>query len=138
MNSIQVFNGSDFSVRTIEDNGEIWFVAKDVAKVLEYKDSSIESINKLTAIVPAIWADRKRFLVRSENGVEQEREMLCLSEQGIYFFLGRSDKKKALPYQMWIAGDVVPLIRKTGNYNVNRMSNEEVQFRLKELDARNR
>ena len=67
-----------------------------------------------------------------------EQELLCLSEQGVYFFLGRSDKKKALPYQMWIAGDVVPSIRKTGNYSVKQMSNEEIQFRLKELEARNR
>ena len=42
--------------------------------------------------------------------------MLCLTEQGLYFFLGRSDKKAALPYQMWIAGDVVPSIRKHGGY----------------------
>lgn len=32
--------------------------------------------------------------------------MLIISEQGFYFFLGRSDKPKALPYQMWVAGDV--------------------------------
>ena len=42
--------------------------------------------------------------------------MLCLTENGVYFFLGRSDKKKALPYQMWIAGEVVPSIRKHGMY----------------------
>ena len=129
MNSIQVFNGPDFSVRTIEDNGEIWFVARDIAQALEYKDSTINNaISSLFRSVPAIWADKKRIFVKSENGVEQEREMLCLSEQGVYFFLGRSDKRKALPYQMWIAGDVVPSIRKTGSY---RMSNEEIQFRLK-------
>lgn len=44
------------------------------------------------------------------------QDILCLSEQGLYFFLGRSDKKAALPYQMWLAGDVVPSIRKTGGY----------------------
>ena len=63
-----------------------------------------------------VWAGVKRIHTRSENGVEQEREMLCLTEQGLYFFLGRSDKKAALPYQMWIAGDVVPSIRKHGFY----------------------
>ena len=45
--------------------------------------------------------------------------MLCLTEQGVYFFLGRSDKPKALPYQMWIAGYVVPSIRATGSYSVH-------------------
>ena len=42
--------------------------------------------------------------------------MLCLSEQGEYFFLGRSDKPKALPYQMWVAGEVVPSIMERGMY----------------------
>lgn len=44
--------------------------------------------------------------------------MLCLSEQGLYFFLGRSDKPAALPYQKWIASEVIPSIRKTGSYAV--------------------
>ena len=73
-------------------------------------------MNRIFGHVPAIWTGGKRIAVRSENGVEQTREMLCLKEQGVYFFLGRSDKKKALPYQMWIAGDVVPSIRKHGMY----------------------
>ena len=42
--------------------------------------------------------------------------MLCLTEQGLYFFLGRSDKPKALPFQVWIAGEVIPSIRKHGAY----------------------
>ena len=40
--------------------------------------------------------------------------MAMLSEQGVYFFLARSDKPKALPFQMWLAGDVLPTLRKTG------------------------
>lgn len=119
-NSLQVFNNGQFSVRSVYENGEIWFVARDIATALEYKESSVDSINKLMAIVPEIWTARKRFLVRSENGIEQEREMLCLTEQGVYFFLGRSDKPKAQPYQIWIAQDVVPSIRKTGSYSLNQ------------------
>ena len=106
--SLQVFNNGQFSIRSVCENGEIWFVARDIAIALEYKESSVDSINKLMAIVPEIWTARKRFLVRSENGIEQEREMLCLTENGVYFFLGRSDKPKAQPYQIWIAQDVVP------------------------------
>ena len=115
-NSLQVFNFENTQTRTIEENGEIWFVAKDVAQALDYSGASLNQVNNLFASVPDIWAAHKRIMVRSENGIEQEREMLCLTEQGLYFFLGRSDKKKALPYQMWIAGDVVPSIRKHGMY----------------------
>ena len=134
MNSIQIYSNEIFSVRTTQDvDGTIWFVARDIAEALEYKESSIDSINKLMAIVPEIWTARKRFLVRSENGVLQEREMLCLTEQGVYFFLGRSDKPKALPYQMWIAGDVVPSIRETGSYSLKE-DTRAIDREMKALD----
>ena len=42
--------------------------------------------------------------------------MICLSEQGLYFFLGRSDKEKALPFQKKVAGEILPQIRRTGGY----------------------
>ena len=135
--SIQIFNSKDFYVRSFNDNGEIWFVAKDIAQALDYAESSINQVNNLFANVPAIWADHKPIIVRSENGVVQKRDMLCLTENGVYFFLGRSDKEKALPYQMWIAGDVVQSIRKTGSYSV-KPSNDEIELRLKDLETRNK
>jgi hypothetical protein len=46
------------------------------------------------------------------------QEILCLSEHGLYFFLARSDKPAALPFQKWIAGEVLPRIRRTGVYAV--------------------
>ena len=109
----QTFGNSDFIVRTIaNENGEIWFVAKDIAQALEYAETSNPA--RLFANVPDIWKGVKRIHTVSKG----EQEMLCLTEQGLYFFLGRSDKPKALPYQMWIAGDVIPSIRKTGSYHV--------------------
>ena len=109
-NSLQIFTKDSFSVRTIQDdNGVIWFVAKDVAQALEYGLDG--GTGKYFAHVPEIWKGGKR--ISTPSG---EQEMLCLTEQGLYFFLGRSDKPKALPYQIWIAGDVVPSIRETGFY----------------------
>ena len=105
--AIQVFNNGDFRVRTIESGSEIWFVAKDVAEALEY---SYWQPN-IVAHVPEVWKGIKR--INTPGGYQ---EMLCLTENGVYFFLGRSDKPKAIPYQMWIAGEVVPSIRKHGMY----------------------
>ena len=137
-NALQVFSNNEFSVRTTsDDDGSVWFVAKDIALALEYKEATVKNnISNLFAHVPDIWADNKPIIVRSENGVMQEREMLCLNEQGVYFFLGRSDKKKALPYQMWIAGEVVPSIRKTGSYTVKQRTQAEINERNRELDQR--
>ena len=107
--NLQVFQHENFCARSFQDdNGVIWVVAKDVATSLGY--SRFDS--NLIQNVPEIWKGTKR--VRTLGG---EQEMLCLTEQGLYFFLGRSDKKAALPYQMWIAGDVVPSIRKYGLYS---------------------
>lgn len=55
-------------------------------------------------------------------GTVTKKDVLCLSLEGIYFFLRRCDKPKALDYQVWIAGTVVPSIKKTGGYSVHRMS----------------
>lgn len=116
-NSMQVFDNGDFTVRTITDeNGEIWFVARDILNALEYATDTHPSAQLRN--VPEIWTGVKRLHTSSENGVVQGRDMLCLTEQGLYFFLGRSDKPKALPYQMWVAGDVIPSIRRTGAYSV--------------------
>ena len=115
--TMKIFEKEEFGkVRVVEVYDEPWFVAKDVALALGYPKSSLETIGKLFGNVPAEWADRKQIPVRSESGVEQMREVLIISEQGLYFFLGRSDKPAALPYQKWIAGDVVPSIRKHGGY----------------------
>lgn len=114
MNNIELYHNSDFTVRTIHDeNGEIWFVAKDVAVALDYAPATISNIDKTIGMVPEIW--KARYRIPTPGG---EQNMLCISEQGLYFFLGRSDKEKALPYQMWIAGEVVPSIRQTGSYSL--------------------
>ena len=128
--SIQLFNNNDFYVRSFNDNGEIWFVAKDIAQALEYSEAG--SITTLFGKVPEIWKGSKP--IATPGGVQ---EMLCLTEQGLYFFLGRSDKENALPYQMWIAGDVVPSIRKTGSYSVS-FPHEDIELKRQELEIRDK
>ena len=110
MNNLTCFHNDTFSVRSFEEDGVIWFVAKDVLNALEYSETSTPA--QVMQVVPDIWKGIKR--IDSINRGEQNT--LCITEQGLYFFLGRSDKKKAVPYQMWIAGDVVPSIRKHGFY----------------------
>ena len=95
----------------LDDAGEPWFVAKDVALALGYQWKRVSTVSH----VPEEW--RGSYSVRTPSAVQ---EMLCLSEQGLYFFLGRSDKPGALPFQKWLAGEVLPSIRKTGGYNLRR------------------
>lgn len=113
-NGLALFSNPEFvgSLRGKEEpDGTIWVVAKDVAVALEYADSS--NTGRLFASVPDIWKGVKP--IHTLGGVQ---EMLILYEQGLYFFLARSDKPKALPFQMWLAGEVIPSIRKTGSYSM--------------------
>lgn len=59
----------------------------------------------------------ERGQIRSDPGGKQS--MPALSESGLNFFVMRSDKPKALPFQEWLAGEVLPAIRKTGSYSRN-------------------
>ena len=116
MNAVEVFTNSEFRVRTTQDtDGTVWFVARDVAEALEYSYWQPNIVGN----VPEMWKGIKRI-----NTPGGEQDMICLTEQGLYFFLGRSDKKKALPYQMWIAGEVVPSIRKHGAYLTPQLQDE--------------
>ena len=97
-------------VRTFTDEfGNIWFVAKDVTLALEYTQYNTNLIKK----VPDEWKDMKR--IHTLGGIQ---ELAFLLESGLYFFLARSDKPKAIPFQKWIAGEVMPSIRKTGTYSI--------------------
>lgn len=103
------FEASSSSVRVIEIDGEPWFVAKDVLLALEYSESS--GIARVVDHVPQEWKG-----VNPINTLGGSQELIFLSEHGLYFFVSRSDKPKALPFQKWLAGDVLPTLRKRGYY----------------------
>ncbi|WP_431023799.1 BRO-N domain-containing protein [Halomonas sp. H5] len=93
------------------DDGEPIFVAKDVMLALEYGDTS--NVAKAISHVPGEWKGREP--IPTPGGAQP---VLTLTEQGLYFFVARSDKPKAMPFQKWLAGEVLPSIRRTGGYQV--------------------
>jgi prophage antirepressor-like protein len=102
-----IFDIALYEVRVVLIDGEPWFVAKDVAEALDYTWSGSQRI----AHVPAEW--RGATSVVTPSG---DQNMAILSEHGLYFFLNRSDKPRALPFQKKVAGEILPSIRKTGRY----------------------
>jgi prophage antirepressor-like protein len=108
MSSLIPFSFESSSIRVITHADGNWsVVAKDVCDVLGYVWAGIATISH----VPEEWRG-----VNSVQTPRGEQEMLTFAEPGLYFFLGRSDKPKAMPFQKWIFGDVAPSIRKTGSY----------------------
>lgn len=111
MSSLIPFSFESHSVRAFNIDGNPWFVAKDVALALDYSESSNPA--RLFSSVPDEWKGVNP--IHTLGGIQ---EVLCLSEPGLYFFLNRSDKLNALPFQKWLAGEVLPSIRKTGGYQI--------------------
>ena len=103
------FEGQPLRVH-LDDAGEPWFVAKDAALALDYEWKGISTIGH----VPAEW--RRVYSVQTlQRGLQF---MLTLSEPGLYFFVARSDKPRALPFQKWLAGEVLPALRRKGHYEM--------------------
>lgn len=110
----RVFDYEGRQIRTALINNEPWFAAKDVSDVLGYIWNGTARI----AHVPEEWRGVTSVVTPSGN-----QEMAVLSEQGLYFFLGRSDKPIALPFQKWLAGKVLPSIRRDGLYVTDALLN---------------
>lgn len=110
MSNLVSFAFEDNLVRSrLDENGEPWFVAKDVALALGHQWNGSARI----AHVPEEWK-----LVTSVVTSFGEKQTWFLSEPGLYFFVARSDKPRALPFQKWLAGEVLLSLRRKGYYEM--------------------
>ena len=113
-NEIEIFNNPSFgSVRAFADeNGEPWFVAVDVARVLDIQ-------NTTDAIKCLDDDERARYnLGRSANGGGGETNII--NESGLYNLIFRSRKPEAKKFRKWVTEEVLPSIRKTGSYSITK------------------
>lgn len=107
MNELQVFNNEEFGeVRTVMKNNEPWFVAKDVADVLEYRDTY--------NMVRILDEDEKDTHQVSTLGESQT--MKVINESGLYSAILKSKKPQAKAFKKWVISEVLPSIRKHGDY----------------------
>lgn len=116
MNEVTVFkfNGQN-QVRTILREGEPWFVAKDVCEILE--------LEKIDSAIRELDDDEKGTHTMSTLGGNQR--MSIVSESGLYALVFKSRKHEAKAFRKWVTSEVLPTIRKTGQYSQSQqvMSN---------------
>lgn len=140
--NIVPFNFNGFELRTLGTCEAPLFVASDVCQVLGIKDVS-QACESL---------DEDEKLIRVIDGSGQNRDMLCVSESGLYSLVLRSRKKQAKIFKKWITAEVIPSIRKTGNYSIanqdprlvlleqlSQLTHQQIALeqRQKELDLEN-
>lgn len=128
MNELQVFNYESNEVRTVVIDGEPWFVLKDVCQALEI--SHVKDT-----------ADR---LDQDEVGQAEVIDRLgrtqtvtIINESGLYNVILRSDKPEAKPFRKWVTAEVLPSIRKTGEYSAGKTIQDPAKATLAEAKLLN-
>lgn len=102
---LKLFQNDDFgTIRTVILDGEPWFVAADVCKILEHSNPTI-AMNGLEDF------EKTKLNLGLQGGNTN-----IISESGFYTLVLRSRKSIAKPFRIWVTSEVLPSIRKTGRY----------------------
>lgn len=117
MNEVQLFNFENHEVRSLLLNNEPWFVGKDVVDVLGYQNGS-RDINRHVDE-----EDRQNY----QNGTfDSPRGMTIINESGLYSLVLSSKLPSAKKFKRWVTSEVLPALRKTGNYQIKELSGQEL------------
>lgn len=130
MSDLQLFNNPEFgSVRVVEIDGEAWFVAADVCRVLEIQNTT-QALERLD--------DDERSIFN----IGRQGNANIINESGLYALVSTSRKPEAKKFRKWVTNEVLPTIRKTGMYINPRgeITGDMVialGLRMKELETKN-
>ena len=131
-NNLEIFTNPEFgNIRIIEKNGEPWFIGKDVAEALGYEASR----NAITKHV-----DDEDKLTHQISASGQNRNMTVINESGLYSLIMSSKLPQAKAFKRWVTSEVLPAIRKHGNYASSKQENKsksiDLEIRLNNSKAR--
>ena len=108
MENVQIFSNEEFGrIRTVAIEGEPWFVGKDVAERLGYKEPTKAAREKVDE------EDRGVSKIDTPSGVQ---EMTIINESGLYSLVLSSKLPRARAFKRWVTSEVIPSIRKRGVY----------------------
>lgn len=109
MNELKIFESKEFGkVRTVEVNGEPYFVGKDIAMILGYSKPR----NAISSHVDK--EDKKDAPIQGDLGGIQS--MTIINESGLYSLILSSKLPTAKQFKRWVTSEILPTIRKTGGY----------------------
>lgn len=120
MTDIQIFNNPDFGdIRTVEIDGEAWFVGKDVSEALGY-------VNPQKAI--------RTHVLEEDKGVNEmdtpsgKQTLIIINESGLYALIFGSKLESAKKFKKWVTSEVLPAIRKNGSYTMPISTNDKIML----------
>lgn len=115
MDELQIFNYGEIPIRTIMQDDEPWWVLADVCRVLEIANSRNVAVR--------LDGDEKNT-VHLTDGIQGNPNMTVISESGLYKVILRSDKPEAKKFTRWVTHEVLPALRKTGQYSLHPVTEQ--------------
>lgn len=117
MNELQTFNNAEFGqIRTVQLNNETYFVGKDIAEALGYS-------NTRDALATHV-AEEDKNTVAISDGNRGNPNQTVINESGLYALIFGSKLESAKRFKHWVTSEVLPSIRKTGQYQMQNLSTE--------------
>ena len=113
MNEIRIFENENFgSVRTVEIEGEPWFVGRDIALALGYARPE-------NAVKTHVEDDDKTTTLIQGSGSNYKSKVIIVNESGLYALIFGSQLSGAKEFKHWVTSEVLPSIRRTGSYSMD-------------------
>ncbi|HDI7392758.1 TPA: BRO family protein [Staphylococcus aureus] len=109
MQELQTFNFEELPVRTLEVDGEPYFIGKDVADILGYANGR-DALSK--------HVDAEDKLTSQIATAGQNRNVTIINESGLYSLIFSSKLENAKRFKRWVTSEVLPTLRRTGAYQV--------------------
>ena len=109
---LQVFNFNEREstpIRVQVINKELWFVAKDVCRVLGVANHK-DAVSRLD--------DDERHGVGITDPIGRNQKVIAINESGLYHLIFQSRKPEAKKFRRWVTGELIPTLRKTGKYEL--------------------
>ena len=137
MDAVKVFTHPVFGqVRVIDDNasGELLFCANDVTNALGYANGR-DAISRHVDIRDVVKHDMGVVTGKKADGTDAYQTVITtfINESGVYSLIFSSKQERAKEFKHWVTSEVLPSIRKTGQYSANVSSatlNEQLQANL--------
>ncbi len=131
MNALRTFNHEMFGqVRTMtNERGETFFVGKDVAEALGYK-------NTRKALLDHVDNEDRVDGVTIRDAIGRPQNIVVINESGLYSLVLSSKLEQAKVFKRWVTSEVLPLIRQTGTYSLHRKQIESLHNQIEALEPK--
>lgn len=116
MKDLQIFRNPEFGqVRTVTLNDDPWFVGKDIATALGYAKPE-------NAIANHVDSDDKTSTLIQGSGSNYKSKAIIINESGLYSLILSSKLPAAKKFKHWVTSEVLPALRKTGKYEIPKIT----------------